>query len=64
MIHTFLKPKAALITFKIWNITRIARPIGGSNLTVRTSLIEFDPAIIIYYQHFLVIVVESAAIYA
>ncbi|KAJ7033560.1 hypothetical protein C8F04DRAFT_1104321 [Mycena alexandri] len=35
------------ITFKIWNITRIARPIGGSNL-----------------RDFLVIVVESAAIYA
>ncbi|KAJ6468777.1 hypothetical protein C8R45DRAFT_1017561 [Mycena sanguinolenta] len=37
----------ALITIKIWNITRIARPIGGSNL-----------------RGFLVIVVESAAIYA
>ncbi|KAJ7722605.1 hypothetical protein B0H16DRAFT_1600104 [Mycena metata] len=35
------------ITYKIWNITRIARPIGGSNL-----------------RDFLVIVVESAAIYA
>ncbi|KAJ6485433.1 hypothetical protein C8R47DRAFT_1130177 [Mycena vitilis] len=37
----------ALITFKIWNITRVVRPIGGSNL-----------------RDFLVIVVESAAIYA
>ncbi|KAF7335879.1 hypothetical protein MSAN_02324900 [Mycena sanguinolenta] len=37
----------ALITLKIWNITRVARPIGGSNL-----------------RGFLVIVVESAAIYA
>ncbi|KAJ7692247.1 hypothetical protein B0H17DRAFT_1061662 [Mycena rosella] len=36
-----------LITYKIWNITRVARPIGGSNL-----------------RDFLVIVVESAAIYA
>ncbi|KAK6988572.1 hypothetical protein R3P38DRAFT_3290935 [Favolaschia claudopus] len=36
-----------LITIKIWNITHIARPIGGSNL-----------------RGFLVIVVESAAIYA
>ncbi|KAJ7458899.1 hypothetical protein FB451DRAFT_1272817 [Mycena latifolia] len=35
------------ITYKIWNITRVARPIGGSNL-----------------RDFLVIVVESAAIYA
>ncbi|KAJ7741753.1 hypothetical protein DFH07DRAFT_925898 [Mycena maculata] len=35
------------ITFKIWNITRVARPIGGSNL-----------------RDFLVIVVESAALYA
>jgi len=37
----------ALITIKVWNITRVARPIGGSNL-----------------RGFLVIVVESAAIYA
>ncbi|KAJ7440776.1 hypothetical protein B0H11DRAFT_1750460 [Mycena galericulata] len=37
----------AFITFKVWNITRVARPIGGSNL-----------------RDFLVIVVESAAIYA
>ncbi|KAJ7089106.1 hypothetical protein C8R44DRAFT_818785 [Mycena epipterygia] len=37
----------ALITYKIWNITSKARPIGGSNL-----------------RDFLVIVVESAAIYA
>ncbi|KAJ7110727.1 hypothetical protein C8R43DRAFT_1042026 [Mycena crocata] len=36
-----------LITYKIWNITRIVRPIGGSNL-----------------RDFLVIVVESAGIYA
>ncbi|KAJ6536825.1 hypothetical protein B0H19DRAFT_1181863 [Mycena capillaripes] len=35
------------ITFKIWNITRVVRPIGGSNL-----------------RDFLVIVVESAALYA
>ncbi|KAF8202735.1 hypothetical protein K438DRAFT_1581121 [Mycena galopus ATCC 62051] len=40
---------AALIILKIWDITRIARPIGGSSLRVRG---------------FLVIVVESAAIYA
>ncbi|KAJ6462607.1 hypothetical protein C8R45DRAFT_1220562 [Mycena sanguinolenta] len=36
-----------LITLKIWNITCVARPIGGSNL-----------------RGFLVIVVESAALYA
>ncbi|KAJ6615217.1 hypothetical protein B0H10DRAFT_2041773 [Mycena sp. CBHHK59/15] len=37
----------ALITWKIWSITHVVRPIGGSNL-----------------REFLVIVVESAAIYA
>ncbi|KAJ7259940.1 hypothetical protein B0H12DRAFT_1322340 [Mycena haematopus] len=37
----------ALITLKIWDITRVARPIGGASL-----------------RGFLVIVVESAAIYA
>ncbi|KAJ6596341.1 hypothetical protein DFH09DRAFT_1134681 [Mycena vulgaris] len=37
----------ALITYKIWNITRVVRPVGGSNL-----------------RDFLVIVVESAALYA
>ncbi|CAK5269065.1 unnamed protein product [Mycena citricolor] len=37
----------AFITYKIWNITRVVRPVGGSSL-----------------REFLVIVMESAAIYA
>ncbi|KAJ7621037.1 hypothetical protein FB45DRAFT_754388 [Roridomyces roridus] len=53
----------SLITFKIWSTTRGIRPIGGSNLRV-CPLLLFTPTTLSSDQDFLVIVVESAAIYA
>ncbi|KAJ7723632.1 hypothetical protein DFH07DRAFT_1005189 [Mycena maculata] len=51
-----------LITWEIWRITKNCKPVGGTNLRASRLVVPLE----IYLtsaQHFLAIVVESAAIY-